>query len=370
MSYNTVEINLAALKDNFLAIQNRVGTGVDVLAMVKSDGYGHGLVPVVKALCQAGGRCFGVAEIGEGITLRDAGVAAEIVVLLGSDHCQEIINYNLSPVVFDLDNLACLSKAAEKKGQKVGVHLKVDVGMGRLGIMPNQVVDFLKVCDDLPGVYLAGIMSHFPMADDAASSEKTSAQCRSFLDLAGEEQNRHIANSAAIISYPDSYLNMVRPGISLYGYYPADSQEARQQLDLTPVMSFKTRVIQLKDVPSGAGISYGHLFVTKRSTRLAVLPVGYADGYLRGLTGHAHVLIRGKRAPVCGRICMNACLVDVTDIPEVQVNDQVVLMGSQTSNDLNRALQTISGDEIAGWLDTISYEVLCLFGNNNDRVYV
>lgn len=385
LSNNRVEIDLAAVQANFKAIRQRVGSASQILAMVKADAYGHGLVPVALAIERAGGAYFGVAEVDEGIALREAGLSGGIVILLGSDYYDEIIHYNLSPVVFDLDNLAALSAAAVKKNSRVGVHLKVDVGMGRLGIMPDQADLFLRTIKALPKIYLAGIMGHFPSADNIEQMEATKTQFQKFSGLLPKEDGNgkngkempdnieaplmHIANSAAIIHHPDMYLQLVRPGIALYGYHPAGRGQ-KWSFSVQPVMSFKTKVVQVKNVPAGYGISYGHVFVTKRATTLAVLPVGYADGYLRGLTGHAEVLIRGKRAPICGRICMNACLADVTDIPGVSPGEEVVLLGEQTCEDFSGSRQTISADEVAEWMGTISYEILCLFGSNNDRVYL
>ena len=368
--YNRVEINLACLKGNYEAIQKKVGSEVKILAIVKADAYGHGLLEVVQTLTASGGRLFGVAEIEEGIRLREANIPGDIVVLLGSSDYREIIQYKLSPVVFDLTNIRCLSEYAVKLEKQVGVHLKIDVGMGRLGVMPEQVSAFIQLIEDLPGVFLAGVMGHFPVADDQTRSIQTSEQCRKFIDLTVGRSNRHIANSAALINYPASLLHIVRPGISLYGCYPSESLVCRQQIPLRPVMSFKSRIIQVKEVPAGYGVSYGHLFVTKRPSRLAVIPVGYADGYLRGLTGQAEVLVRGQRAPVCGRICMNASLVDVTDVEGSQVGDEVVLMGSQDVSGSEEGGQAISVDDIARWLGTINYEVLCLLGCNNKRVYL
>ena len=369
MSHNTIEINLTALTENYAAIQRKVGPNVKILAMVKSDGYGHGLVQVAQAVAGVGASSFGVAEVEEGIALRDAGISGEIVVLLGSAAYREIIHYALSPVVFDADNLVGLSEAALVQGRQVGVHLKIDVGMGRLGIMPRQVPSFLQMIAGLPGVFLAGVMGHLPVADDPAAAQLTSDQCGHFIHLTLGQSNLHIANSAALIDYPASLLHMVRPGISLYGCYPSGYLECRGQLVLRPAMSFKTRIIQVKDVPAGHGVSYGHLFVTERPSRLAVLPVGYADGYLRALTGHAEVLVRGRRVPVCGRICMNACLIDITDIEGARVDEEVVLMGSQVADGKAAQGAPITADEIAAWMGTINYEVLCLFGRNNKRLY-
>lgn len=370
MTHNIVEINLAYLAENYNVIQRQVGPAVRVLSIVKSDAYGHGLVEVSQAISKVGGNFFGVAEVEEGVSLREAKIFGDIVVLLGSSDYAEIVEFDLNPVVFELNNIRALSKVAADKNRQIGVHLKIDIGMGRVGIMPQDTVSFLNLIDSLPGVFLAGTMGHLPLVGDCTTAQTTAVQCRQFIDLTVGRENRHIANSAAIISCPEAILDIVRPGISLYGCYPMNSLECRHQLPLKPVMSFKSRIIQIKEVPSGYGVSYGHLFVTKRPTKLAVLPVGYADGYLRRLTGLAQVLVRGCRVPVCGRICMNACLLDVTDLEDVRVGDEVVLMGSQGDSVNDGSELSVSADEIAGWLDTINYEVLCHFGCNNKRKYL
>lgn len=374
-SLNTVEIDLAALRSNYLQIRSLLGAQVKVMAVVKSDAYGHGLTQSAKALAAAGALNFGVAEVEEGVMLRQSGITGEIVVLLGapSRSFADVVRYGLSPVVFDRDNLKGLAAAAAKGNIQIGVHLKVDVGMGRLGIMPGEVLSFAGEVDRLAGVCLAGVLSHLPMADELKSGSVTNEQLHHFgvilAKLEGSHRScmvRHVANSAGLLHFPASHLDMVRPGIALYGCRPGGDDEGSgaSPLDLIPVMSFKTQVLQVKEVPANFGLSYGHTFVTKRPTRLAVLPVGYDDGYLRRLSNRAEVLIHGQRAPVRGRVCMNACVADITDIPAVvRPGDEVVLMGRQQGEE-------IGVDELAGWLETISYEVLCLFGGKNRRVYV
>ncbi len=383
-SFNTAVINLRALQNNYRVIQQTVGNQVRVLSMIKSDAYGHGMIQSAKALAKVGGDAYGVAEIDEAIALREAGIEGEIILFLGTNAYEEIIAYNLTPVVFDMGVLADLSACAVKHDVQVGVHLKFDTGMGRIGIMPDEVLLFVRTINELPGVRLSGILSHFPMADQEDSLAITLAQNAEFDKVLSTMQNDfqidseslsmiHIANSAAINRCPDSYHNMVRPGISLYGCYPSDTEHRMRQASLESVMSFHTKVIQVKEVPANYGLSYGHLFTTKRPTRLAVLPVGYADGYLRVLTGRAHVLIKGQKAPVCGRICMNACVADITDIAGVEVFDDVVLMGRQqkdSGQDSGFSGAEISAADVAGWMETIHYEVLCLFGNSNQRKYI
>ena len=375
LSFNRVEINMSALQSNFQAIRKIVGPQVKVMAVVKSDAYGHGLIECARALYSAGARTFGVAEVWEGIKLRNAGLKGDIIVLLGGspESYEDVITHKLTPVVFEVDLLTGLSETAIRMKDEVKVHLKVDVGMGRIGVMPNEVESYVSLIKRLPGITLTGILSHFPVADEKDALGTTRQQLLKFKNILADLKSKktgeivsHIANSAGLMFSPKSHLNMVRPGISLYGYYPGGFQTrtniVEPSLELQPVMSFKTRVIQIKDVGPGYGISYGHTFVTRRKSRIAVLPVGYADGYLRKLSNKAHVLIGGRRAPVCGRVCMNATLVDVTDLSPVHSGDEVVLLGQQGD-------ERITADEIAHWMETISYEVLCLFGSFNERVY-
>jgi len=375
-SFNRVEIDIVALQNNFQNIQQSVGSRVRVMAVVKSDAYGHGMTACARELYKAGARTFGVAEVWEGVALRRAAIQGEIIVLLGGtpETYDAIIDHNLTPVVYDIDFITGLSHRAAAKNTEARVHLKVDVGMGRLGIQPAQVETYISLIKRLPAISLSGLLSHFPVADESETLEKTRKELALFKDVlirlkakTGEAVVAHIANSAALIYFPEAHLDMIRPGISLYGYFPDASPERAKRavppMDLQPVMSFKTRVVQIKELEAGCGISYGHTFITSRKSRIAVLPVGYADGYQRKLSNRAEVLINGRRAPVCGRVCMNATMVDITDLPPVDVGDEVVLLGRQGGAE-------ISADEIAQWLGTISYEVLCLFGSLNERVYL
>ena len=375
LSFNRVEINISALQENFQAIRKMVESRINIMTVVKSDAYGHGMIECARAFYHAGARTFGVAEVWEGVKLRNAGLKGDIIVLLGGspESYEDIITHELTPVVFDVDFLTGLSDAAVRIQNEVKVHLKVDVGMGRIGVMPDEVESYISLIKRLPGITLTGILSHFPVADEKDSLETTHAQLLKFknvlTDLKSKKTGKivsHIANSAGLINFPETHLDMVRPGISLYGYYPDGSPARANTAELAPelqtVMSFKTRIIQIKEVGPGYGISYGHTFVTSRKSRIAVLPVGYADGYLRKLSNKAQVLISGRRAPVCGRVCMNATMVDVTDLPPVNSGDEVVLLGQQGDD-------RITADEVAQWMETISYEVLCLFGSFNERVY-
>ncbi len=366
-SYNRVSISPKALRHNFKIIQKKAG--VAVLAMVKADGYGHDMVRAAEVFAAAGCETFGVAEIDEAVTLRKAGIRGEIFIMLGfmHEHVDLVFEYNLTPVVFAIETAECLSRAAVKAGRKIGIHLKVDSGMSRLGLLPEQIDAFLERMRSLPCLSLAGIVSHFSQADNP-DSENTKKSYEIFTAMRNRINDPyvigHIANSGGVFNFPETCGGMVRPGISLYGYYP-DGEEGLRRAGgekLIPAMSFTTRVLQVKTLPAGAGVSYGHTYITPSAARLAILPVGYEDGYLRSLSNRGEVLIRGRRAPIRGRICMNMCMADISDIEGVTPGDEVVLLGRQGQ-------ESITADEIAARAGTISYEVLCLIGNNNERTY-
>lgn len=330
------------------------------MAVVKSDAYGHGMIPVAITLAGEGVDCFAVAEVHEGIALRQAGIKGDIVVFLGvrPGEIEEAVSHNLQPVVFEQSQLAALSAAVTGKGH-LGVHLKVDTGMGRFGIMADEVSSFVGEIDKSPGLFLAGLMSHFACADDRAG-ELTRNQQKIFADIAVMAESPHIANTAAILNFPDTTMAMARPGISLYGYGGGDGDLEKK--GLAPVMSYKTEIVQVREVPAGYGLSYNHTFVTESHSRLAILPMGYNDGYLRRMSNRAEVLIRGQRARQRGMICMNATIVDITHIKGAEVGDEVVLLGRQGSDE-------ITANDLAHWQDSINYEVLCLLGNLNPRNY-
>lgn len=370
-SFNQIRISKAALCHNYRLLKERAGTEVRLLAMIKADAYGHGMNEVARVLSDNGCSEYGVAEIDEGLRLRNSGIESTIFVFLGFAPLDAglFFEYNLTPVIYTLESALALSLEAEKRNREIEVHVKIDCGMTRLGIYPDEFGQFYNSLKDLPGLTFGGIASHFPRADEA-DSNNTSEQFSRFEKLFTiVKQNkkiiRHTANSGGILYFPETHCDMVRAGISLYGYYPDGLNGIRQEVGekLQHVMSFTTSVLQVKTAPVGTGISYGHTYVTDSETRIAVLPVGYEDGLSRSLSNKGEVLIRGKRAKIRGRICMNLCMVDVTSIEDVQAGDEVVILGSQNTD-------TISADEIAGWMDSISYEVLCLFGNNNERKYI
>ncbi len=369
-SYNQVQIDLKALRNNFRILRSRTKPQASVLAMVKADGYGHGMVQIAKVLREEGCAIFGVAEVREAIALREAGLKNEIYVMLGfeTNQAELFLQYKLTPVVFGLRGIEPLALAAEKAGKKIGVHVKIDTGMGRLGFPPDAFEEVVAKVKQYPSLYPAGIISHFSQSDDLFSEQTL----ESYTAFAGCREKLgkpflgifHIANSGGLLNFPQTHDDMVRPGISLYGYYPdgLPGHKGSSENNLTPVMSFTTKILQVKEVPAGTGISYGHTYITTRRTRIATLPVGYEDGYSRLLSNKGEVLIDGQRAPIRGRVCMNLTMVDITGIKGVKEGDEAVLLGRQGS-------EIITADEIAAWAETISYEVLCMIGNNNQRTY-
>lgn len=371
-SLNSVEISLPALYHNYRMLKAKAG-GRPMLAMVKADGYGHGMVECARALADAGVDCFGVAEAVEAVQLRRYGIDQPVLIMAGilPEMIPSLFTYRLTPVVVDGSFLEAISAEAIKRKQHIELHLKVDAGMGRQGCLPADMGDLITRITQLPGLELAGIMAHFPMADDRtsdSSNEITALFCRE-LDavraLLPENILIHLANSGGVLYFPGSHRDMIRPGISLYGCYPDGRQGVDHAEDprLQPVMRFSSRIIQVKDVPAGTGLGYGHTFTTTRASRIALIPAGYEDGYLRALSKMAQGLIHGQRVPVVGRISMNLTMFDITDLDMVFPGDEVVLLGRQGDEE-------ITADEIADWLGTINYEVLCLFGNLNSRVYV
>jgi len=360
-------IDLKALDHNVRQVRALVG-GRKVLAVVKAEAYGHGSVEVARRLEAGGAEMLGVALVEEGAKLRQAGIMAPILVLGGVFDWQvaDVIAHGLTPVIYTRMQAVAFSKAAAAKGMKLPVHFKVDTGMGRVGLQLGEAVDFIMEAHTLPGLSFEGIMTHLADADgpDKNFAEYQIFQFKSVVGRLEEAgitfEHVHAAGSAAIIEFEQALFNMVRPGIMLYGCYP--SERMRAIVDLKPVLSLKTRIMHLKEVAEGISISYGRRFYTARPSLIATLPIGYADGLDRKLSNTGQVLIEGKRVPIVGRVCMDLTMVDVTDLNEVKVGDEAVIIGSQGG-------QEIPAEEVAGLLDTISYEVLCNISARVPRVY-
>ncbi len=362
------EIDLTALIENYRALRALAGDS-EPMAVVKADAYGHGAVEVSRALVTEGCRHLGVARICEARELRAAGIGQRIYLMGGffAEDAPEIVSLDLTPFVFDVTAIAIIDRAARALGRAgFPVHLKIDSGAGRLGVTLDQLEAAIAEFRRAESVTIEGVCTLLADAGNPASPI-TNRQVAAFnralarLEAAGlKPRLTHLANSAAAVLRPDRDCNMFRPGLALYGLPPVPA--VRDRVELKQVMTFKTRVLQIKRMPSGSGVSYGHTFVTSRPSVIGVLPVGYADGYRRGLQHGGEVLIRGRRAPVVGAVCMDLTMVDLTDIPGAAPGDEVILWGGAGE-------QTISVNEVARLVQTISYEMLCTVGKRVPRIY-
>ena len=358
MNYDNtyVEIDLDAISANFDAI--RAKAGVQVMAIVKADAYGHGAVQIARLLDS---KCsfFGVSSIAEALELRQAGLTKPILILgyTPVEAFRLVLGQDIRPAIFRLDDGIALSKLAQKHGVILPFHFAVDTGMSRLGFQATE--ESADICAEiarLPGIVAEGLFSHFATAD-SADLTRAQEQARRFADFDRMLQERgvkiplrHLDNSAGLMNFSNHY-EMVRSGIVTYGMYPSDEVDP-QLLNLKPALQWRSRVTHIKMLPPGREISYGGTFVTTRKTRVATVPVGYADGYRRSLSGKFYVLIRGRRAPILGRVCMDQMMVDITDVPDVKIDDPVVLVGND-GNDV------ITVEEIAAASDSFNYEFVC-----------
>jgi alanine racemase len=339
------------------------------MAVVKANAYGHGAIEVSRALVQRGVTRLAVASIQEGIGLREAGINADILVLvdLFDKHTPELIAHRLTPVITEQRLLPALAKAAAGGAHPFPIHIKVDTGMGRLGFSPSELASLFNALPGWKSLRIEGLMTHLADSDGDDPSH-TELQLKTFRGLLEQVEQRgitiplvHVANSAAIVRYPQSHFSLVRPGIMLYGYHTLPHSIPCPPL--LPVLSLRTTVMQLRTIRPGETVSYNRTFVAKRASTIAVLPVGYADGYSRRLSNRGFVLIKGKRAPVVGLICMDMTMVDVTDVPSVRVGDTVTLIGRDEQD-------AIWANDIGDSTQTIPYEILCAIGPRIPRVYI
>ena len=369
MRPTVAEIDLGAIAKNVGCAARLAGPAAGVMAVVKADGYGHGAVPVARTALASGATWLGVAIPEEAAPLRAAGLACRILVLgpIRPEQVELVVTLRLDQCVTDPGQAEALARAAAPRDRVVPLHLKIETGMGRVGIAPDQAPRVAARIAALSGVRLDGVMTHFAEAE-AEDQGFTRAQLASFtatleaLRAAGVRPAlRHAANSAALLYVPEARLDLVRPGIMLYGCHPRGG--GCRAPELAPALRLRTAVSQVKDVPRGGSVSYGRTFIAPRDTRVATLPLGYADGVSRALSNRGQVLIRGRRAPIIGRVCMDMLMVDATTIPDVGIGDEAVLIGRQGDSE-------ISADEVAGLLGTISYEVLCRIGPRVPRVYL
>ncbi|MDU0460483.1 MAG: alanine racemase [Geobacteraceae bacterium] len=367
------EIDLSALHHNFKSIRTSIPPRTEILAVVKADAYGHGFMDISRELEKLGVNAFGVAFLAEGIQLRKSGIDKPILLLGGVYPGQErkCIGFNISTTVFTMEQALALNHAAGKLFRKAQLHLKIDTGMGRLGVQYNSTPQFLAELKKLPNIALEGVISHFASADELDESGQyfTRLQAERFNWAVAEVRKAgyspryiHIANSAASLLREIPGCNLVRPGIALYGALP--SADFQGKLNIKPVMHLKSRIAMLKEVEPGTTISYARRFTAGSKTLIASVPVGYADGYPRALTNRGEALIRGHRAKVVGTVCMDWIMLDVTGIPSVAVGDEVILLGPDGQGN------SIQAEELANWAGTIPYEIFCGISKRVPRVYL
>jgi len=362
-------IYLEYLTHNMRLLQREVGER-PLWPVVKANAYGHDAEIIARHLIGLGYRTLGVADVAEAAALIDAGIDATFVVLSATlpEHSEALVAYGCEPVVCTLEMAQALAREAEQAGKRVSVHLKVDTGMGRVGIRLEEVAAFLEQCRALPALRVRGLLSHFPRADEA---DKTFSleQIEQFRHVIEATKScgievRHMANSAAIFDLPDSHFDAARPGIAIYGLRPSWDIANPCVHELKPVLEWKTRITFLKEVPAGTGLSYGHAFHTKRPSLIATVPVGYGDGLSRNLSNDLEVLVRGMRCPQIGRITMDMSLLDVTVLRgEVELGDEVVIIGRQGDEE-------VTADELAAKLGTINYEIVTCISHRVPRVVV
>ena len=382
-SLTWAEIDLGVLAHNYRELRRITESSAAIMAVVKADGYGHGAPQVARVALENGAGLLGVARMGEAVKLREAGISAPIL-LFGHSlpaYVDILASKDIRAALNSLEGAHNISREAVRRNTSVKAHIKIDTGMGRLGIIADEIAvptvsgkQFDRAINDilaitaLPGIEVEGIFTHFANSD-SRDKDHARGQLSRFTKLLESLKKhsfrvkyRHAANSAAIIDMPESHLDLVRPGIAQYGLWPSDDVH-KERIDLKPVMSIKSRVIQVKEVDAGFAVSYGSTYVTPRPTRIATIPIGYADGFDRSLSSNGHMLVKGTRAPIIGRVCMDLTMIDVGHVPNVSLEDEVVILGSQGD-------ETISADEIANRVGTINYEIVSSLTLRVPKVYV
>lgn len=367
------EINLSNLDYNIKSIREKVGADKQIIGVIKADGYGHGSVMCANVLRENGVKTFAIATLQEAITLRDAGAKEEIIMLgLTPDMYADVIaEYDITPVVCDSSNAKAISDAAAKIGKTVFGLIAIDTGMGRIGYLADEIetsIEDIKKIAALPNFKIKGMFSHMSTADaaDKTYSHQQEDKYNAFYEALTKAgvyvPMRTLANSASIMELPSIYFDAVRPGIILYGCYPSNEVD-KKQLSIKPVMSVKANIIHLKDVPENFSVGYGRKYISEKPARIATIALGYADGYPRPYSAQAKVIVNGVVCPIAGNICMDQCMIDVSNVPNVKVGDEVIVMGSDGVN-------TILADDIAEATGTINYEICCAFGQRLPKVYV
>ncbi|MBQ7957172.1 MAG: alanine racemase [Clostridia bacterium] len=365
------EINLDAICRNVNETKKKVGKNVDVLAIIKADAYGHGALRVARALTELDIKNFGVATAEEAIQLRKHGIDANILLLdyAFEESYTELIENNITSTVFEYKHAKKLNDIAGILGKKADIHIKLDTGMGRIGFIPSdESFEIIKKIYELENVTVSGIYTHFACAD-MTDKAMTYRQIEMFDNFCEKLENgginipvKHLCNSAGIMEFSSAYANMVRNGIITYGLYPSDEVN-KEEIALSPAMSIKSHVVYVKEVDENFTVSYGATYVTDGKTKIATIPIGYADGYPRALSNKGRVLIKGKSAPIIGRVCMDQMMVDVTDIDDVKQGDVVTIVGSDGN-------ETITVEELSAMSGSFNYEFACNVNKRVPRVYI
>lgn len=367
---NNLTVDLAALVHNLDQVRALVGQGIKIMGVVKSDAYGHGMLPVSRTLENNGIDCLGVAFLHEALELRNEGIRLPIEILCGiqtKEEAREVVDKDLTPVLFDMEVAETLARESGKKGKTTRIHVKVDTGMGRLGIPQGEIIPFIRKIAALKDLDLEALTSHLSSADECVG-DFTEGQVENFKNAVKKARalglglsSNNLANSAGIMGHQQAYFDMVRPGIMLYGGLP--SPEFKSPVALRTAMNFKGRVFQIREIPDRTPVSYGRTYYTEGRRRMAVLSAGYGDGLPRSMSNRGNVLIKGKKAPIVGRICMNLTICDITGIKDIRPGDEAIFLGSQGD-------EIITADDLARWSGTISYEVLCSMGRGHRKEYI
>jgi len=360
------EVNLQTLRENYLKLKTY--TQSEMMPIVKADAYGHGLIPVVKTLIACGAQRYGVALLEEALEIKAVFPDLTILILGATelDQWDDLVKEDIIPAIFQLSQAQALSEAAVKQNKTARLHIKIDTGMNRIGFRERDFADIMKI-SALPNLFIEGIFTHLATSDqrNLTFAREQLSRFEAFYDKLKKAgltiPIRHAANSAAILQFPESHFELVRPGISLYGLTPSSQMSAATGLE--PVMSWKAKVSLVKSIKTGETVSYGRTFQAAYPTRVATIPVGYADGLRRALSNQGEMLVHGKRSTMIGRICMDQTMLDVTKIPGVQVGDVVTILGKD-------GYDQITATEMAEWLETISYEVICGISNRVPRIYL
>lgn len=366
-----LEIDLDNLTNNIREIRRHVGKDTLIMAVVKANAYGHGAEVCAKLFLENGADMLGISVLSEGISLRNSGIDAPIVLLsfTPSSQYKQLLEYDLTQSIYNYDDAKLLSDEAGKLDKKAKIHIKIDSGMNRIGFLPNETsIESIIKITKLPHIEVEGIYTHFSNADEADKSytKKQFDKFKWVVDRLGEENInipiKHAGNSATILDLPEYKLDMVRPGIILYGYYPSEFVN-KNVIDIKPAMTLKSGISNIKDLDKGEGIGYGQTFITEKKSRIATLPIGYADGYSRILSNKVYVSIGNKRVPIVGNICMDQLMIDITDIDDVNLDDDVILLGYSHKNHPRV-------EELADLLGTINYEILCMISMRVPRIYL